>query len=118
VRRTSMNKIRYAVLELAHSLVQATPLKTVSPNYFVCCAVQAAGEALDQGKPGIYSVEAQKVRAAIRASLGAHNVLESWLRARRDSGFDAEADDAEPRLRATRLAWIKWMMDNWCWEQA
>jgi hypothetical protein len=101
-----MNKIRYAVLELAHSLVQATPLKTVSPNYFVCCAVQAAGE------------ESQKVRAAIRASLGAHNVLESWLRARRDSGFDAEADDAEPRLRATRLAWIKWMMDNWCWEQA
>jgi hypothetical protein len=27
-----MNKIRYAVLELAHSLVQATPLKTVSKN--------------------------------------------------------------------------------------
>lgn len=108
-RRTPAGSVKIKLLREARKILETTPVKYT--HLGVCSAITDARYKLLPGRadgiPAILDLNnnAEYLRIWIRRMLNGHSFLNGWLRNR---GYPADTDYA--MLRATRLAWIDWMI--------
>lgn len=80
---------------------------------FVCLAIKYHYGRRREGEEGEV---AKELAHWARGLLGNHYTLESWLEEHqgvREVNDSPRTPEISAKLRATRLAWIDWMIDHW-----